>query len=204
MERTSVLLIDDDPDMATITGRVVEKAGFRFYWARTAKEGLAEMLKQAPNVVLLDHMLPDMNGLEFLRKLRNDPKYAAIRETPVMMLTAYEPKPNVTDQMFALNLAAYLRKPFGHRELVNIIWNVCELHRVRTSTSGEGNGADRIARLKRVIHILRGLQQDESEHASGANVDQLLAEAKKLIEQLQAKRGAAAARKSNRKVRTAE
>jgi DNA-binding response OmpR family regulator len=134
MNRTSVLLIDDDPDMATIAGRVVEKAGFHFIWARTAEEGLAEVIAKSPSVVLLDHMLPDMTGIEFLRTLRSHPTYVEFRDLPVMMLTAYEAKRRDLEAMYRYGLAVYLQKPFGHRELVNLIWNVCEQQRFRKAT----------------------------------------------------------------------
>ncbi len=178
MERTSVLLIDDDPDMATIAGRVVEKAGFRFLWARSAEEGLAEILDKGPAAVLLDHMLPDMNGLDFLRTLRNDPAYARYHDLPVMMLTAYEARRRDIDEMFRLGLWAYLQKPFGHRELVNVIWNAIERRRVLDGTNVGGNGSSRVAGLRRAVEVLRqigasGLVEGEESQAVEALLRQL-------------------------------
>jgi DNA-binding response OmpR family regulator len=178
MERTSVLLIDDDPDMATIAGRVIEKAGFRFLWAKSAEEGLATIVDKSPDVVLLDHMLPDMNGLEFLRTLRQDPDYSACQDVPVMMLTAYEGKHSDIEEMFRLGLTAYLQKPFGHRELVNIIWNVSERRRVQRAQRRQRNGSNGITELRGVAETLRGLADSERFQA-GADEEE-----KSLVQQL--------------------
>ncbi|OGL27672.1 MAG: DNA-binding response regulator [Candidatus Rokubacteria bacterium RIFCSPLOWO2_12_FULL_69_21] len=109
-----VLVVEDEPDIRDLIVFHLEREGFR---ARTAQNG-ADALKQIrtapPDLVVLDLMLPELDGLEVCRRLRQDPSTAAV---PVIMLTA---KGDEADRIVGLELGAddYITKPFSPKELV--------------------------------------------------------------------------------------
>src|SRR3989304_5204404 len=109
-----VLGVEDEPDIRDLIVLHLEREGFR---ARTAQNG-ADALKQIrtapPDLVVLDLMLPELDGLEVCRRLRQDPSTAAV---PLIMLTA---KGDEADRVVGLELGAddYITKPFSPKELV--------------------------------------------------------------------------------------
>ncbi len=130
-EKKSILLIDDDPDMLDIGRIIIRKAGYDFMEATTPQEGLRKIRKNRPNLVLLDYMMPDMKGDEFFHKLVTEQQYKAVRDTPVIMLTARGDNGIDRASLFRRGLAAFLIKPFGHRELINVIENVLQVNEIR-------------------------------------------------------------------------
>jgi PAS domain S-box-containing protein len=130
-KKAKILLVDDDPNMLDIGRIIIQKAGFKFQCAESGEEGLEKILKDPPDLIILDYMMPRMSGEEFFKLLRDDPKYAAHRDIPVIMLTARND--DSIDQMalFEKGLAACLFKPFGHRELINVINNVLQMAEIR-------------------------------------------------------------------------
>ena len=107
-----ILLIEDDARLAGMVREYLGESGFRITVAPTGGEGLALQSRQAFDAVILDLMLPDMDGLEVCRRLR-----ARGARVPVMMLTA---KGDPMDRVVGLELGAddYLPKPFEPRELL--------------------------------------------------------------------------------------
>ena len=112
--RPTVLLVDDEQDALELVGFNLKKAGMDVVTAETGPEALAKAQAVIPDLVVLDLMLPVMDGLEVCRKLRRDSKTAGI---PVVMLTA---KGSELDRILGLELGAddYVTKPFSPRELV--------------------------------------------------------------------------------------
>lgn len=112
MPRT-VLVIDDEPDLLKLVEYNLGKDGWLVLTARDGEAGLATARQQAPQVVLLDVMMPGLDGWEVLKRLRADAKTASI---PVLMLTA---KGQEADRVLGLELGAddYIVKPFSVREL---------------------------------------------------------------------------------------
>ena len=129
--KKSILLIDDDPDMLDIGRIIIRKAGYNFMEARDANEGFKKIESNHPNLVLLDYMMPEMRGDEFFDHFVSDKKYENFRDIPVIMLTARGDNGIDRVSMFQKGLAAFLIKPFGHRELINVIENVLQLNEVR-------------------------------------------------------------------------
>jgi len=107
----SILLVEDATDLAQIIIRELETAGYQVSLAGDGISALAAFAQQQPDMVILDWMLPKMDGLEVLRRLRET---SAI---PVLMLTA---RGDETDRVIGLEVGAddYLAKPFSLRELV--------------------------------------------------------------------------------------
>jgi DNA-binding response OmpR family regulator len=106
-----VLLIDDDRALALMLTEYLSSYGLAVDWARNAEEGLEKVRGSTPDVVILDVMLPGLDGLGLLPRLR------ALDDLPVLMLTA---RGEDTDRIVGLELGAddYLGKPFNPRELL--------------------------------------------------------------------------------------
>jgi DNA-binding response OmpR family regulator len=106
-----VLVVDDDPTVTDVVRRYLERDGYRVRTAADGRAGLAAALGAPPSVLILDLMLPELDGLEVFRRLR------AQQPVPVIMLTA---RGDEEDRIAGLELGAddYLTKPFSPRELV--------------------------------------------------------------------------------------
>jgi len=112
--RTSALLIDDDARLGTLMSEYLGKHEIDVALAGDGSRGLAVLHKSRPDIVLLDIMLPGMDGLEVCRRIRALPDGSAL---PVIMLTA---KGEDVDKVVGLEVGAddYLAKPFNPRELL--------------------------------------------------------------------------------------
>jgi DNA-binding response OmpR family regulator len=121
----TLLLIEDDHRLAHMVSEYLEKSDFSVRHAANGLTGLHALQDQAPAMVLLDLMLPDIDGLEVCRRIRNLP--GALAQTPVLMLTA---KGDPMDRIVGLELGAddYLPKPFEPRELLARIRAVLRRH----------------------------------------------------------------------------
>lgn len=86
MKKKKILLIDDEPDLIAPTKFVLENAGYQVYIAVSAEEGMKKFKEVKPDLILLDIMMPQVDGLEMLYRLRN--VYKDTRTVPVIMLTA--------------------------------------------------------------------------------------------------------------------
>ncbi len=114
MARERILLIEDEPDIAEVLQYNLEKEGYEVESARRGDSGLEAVRREAPDLVLLDLMLPGLDGLEVTRILKRD---AATARLPIVMLTA---KGEEVDRIVGLELGAddYISKPFSPREVV--------------------------------------------------------------------------------------
>ena len=112
-----ILVIDDEPGIIEIVETNLEGDGFTVISASNGKEGLEKIKSEAPELVVLDVMMPEMDGWEVLRQVEQDPDTAGL---PVIMLTA---KAADEDYIYGLEEGAveYLTKPFYPQELVNRI-----------------------------------------------------------------------------------
>lgn len=126
-----VLLVDDEPDMLDIGRKIIEKAGYQFLSAKDGQDALAVMLARRPDLVLLDLMMPIMSGYDVLKELSNNIRYRPVSDTPVIMLTAKTEDQVNRQELFELGLSAFLVKPFGSRELINVIDNVFILDQLK-------------------------------------------------------------------------
>lgn len=113
-----ILVVDDDPKIASALMRLLSYEGYAVSTASDGAQALAEMLRLNPDLVVLDIMMPEIDGLEVCRRMR-----AAGDETPVLMLTA---KSSVPDRVAGLDTGAddYLVKPFAQEELLARIRNL--------------------------------------------------------------------------------
>jgi DNA-binding response OmpR family regulator len=109
-----ILLIEDDTDLFALLRYNLEKEGFSLAGQHTGKGAIELCRQQRPDLILLDIMLPDSDGLDICKGIRKDPDLAAI---PVIFLTA---RASETDRIVGLELGAndYVVKPFFVRELI--------------------------------------------------------------------------------------
>ena len=114
MSHATVLVIDDEKDLLELVRYNLEKEHLDVITANDGQSGLEIGLKHKPDLVLLDLMMPGMNGLEVCKQLRADARTSRI---PIIMLTA---KAAETDKIVGLEMGAddYITKPFSVRELV--------------------------------------------------------------------------------------
>jgi two-component system phosphate regulon response regulator PhoB len=110
----SVLVIEDKSDLVRLLEYNFSKAGYRVLTAKCGEEGLASAQKHTPDVVLLDVMMPGLDGWEVCRRLRQE---SSTSNLPLIMLTA---RAEEADRVLGLELGAddYITKPFGVRELL--------------------------------------------------------------------------------------
>lgn len=106
-----VLVVDDEPNIIELVSLYLKREGYEVLFAENGKEALELFFANPPDILILDIMLPDIDGLEILRKIRKESL------VPVIMLTAKESE---VDRVVGLELGAddYLTKPFSPRELV--------------------------------------------------------------------------------------
>jgi DNA-binding response OmpR family regulator len=130
-EGRSIVVIEDEDAIRDVVAYNLERAGFRVATAADGREGLLRVREHRPDLVVLDLMLPELDGLDVCRALREDPDTALL---PVIMLTA---KGAEDDIVAGLGAGAddYVTKPFSPRELVARI-------EAMLRRSGHGNGTD--------------------------------------------------------------
>jgi two-component system phosphate regulon response regulator PhoB len=118
--RTKILVVDDEPDALELIEVNLKGAGFDVLSAANGRQALEKARATLPALILLDVMLPEMDGLEVCKSLRRDPKTAGI---PVIMLTARAAE---IDRVVGLELGAddYITKPFSPREMVLRVKNL--------------------------------------------------------------------------------
>jgi two-component system phosphate regulon response regulator PhoB len=112
--KAKILVVDDEPDVLDLVTYNLNQAGFQTLTASDGADALRKARSAAPDLILLDLMLPELDGLEVCKLLRRDTKTSAI---PIIMLTA---RAGEMDRIVGLELGAvdYVPKPFSPRELV--------------------------------------------------------------------------------------
>ena len=115
MTEKKILVIDDDPIMLDILKTFLRSQGFGVETALDGVEGLSRVENYRPNLILLDVMMPKMDGYTFIRELRKNEKF---RDMPVVVLTGREMMREMFMQEGVLD---YVMKPFQAEELLAII-----------------------------------------------------------------------------------
>lgn len=142
-----ILVVDDEASIVTLLKFNLEQAGFEVITAVNGREGFESALSNTPDLIVLDLMLPEMDGMEVCRKLRLEKV-----NIPILMLTA---KDDEFDKVLGLELGAddYLTKPFSPREVVARVKAILRRSQLEHSPSDSDNQIIRIKDL--VIHLDR-------------------------------------------------
>jgi len=132
MSEPTILVVDDEPSIGEVVSIYLQRAGYQVIVARDGQAALEALERQPPDLVVLDLMLPKVDGLEIARRLR------AQGDTPIIMLTA---KREESDRITGLEMGAddYVVKPFSPQELVSRVKAV--LRRTRGSAPGSAEHA---------------------------------------------------------------
>ncbi|MBN2413616.1 response regulator [candidate division KSB1 bacterium] len=144
MKKYKLLLIDDNVDMLLIGKRIFGRANYDFYTARNGQEGLETAKFHKPDIIILDFILPDINGMQFIKILSTSQQYSSIRNIPIIILTAKAEEIENFEECYKMGLRAFLNKPFGHRELVNVVDNIVRLSKLEHQSPQNGTPAPKL------------------------------------------------------------
>ena len=130
-DELKILIVDDDQEMLNLVRHSLEPAGFRVLRTTKSEEGLELALREIPDLLMFDIMMPGIDGFELLRRVRRHPKLAQV---PVIIISAWASTP---DQVRMLKLAesdendisAYLGKPFELSALLRTVKAVLVEHK---------------------------------------------------------------------------
>jgi two-component system response regulator VicR len=123
-EKKVVVCIEDEPEMIDLVQLILGRKGFNLIGAVGGREGLAAVREHKPDLVLLDLMMPDMDGWEVYQQMKADD---ALKDIPVIVVTA---KAQSIDKVLGLHIAKvddYVTKPFGPQELLRSVNKVLGL-----------------------------------------------------------------------------
>jgi DNA-binding response OmpR family regulator len=113
----TALIIEDDPDQATVVSHLLQMRGYRAQVCYNGQDGLRMARRHPPQVIVLDVMLPDIDGFDVCRRLRGDP---ATRTTPIVMVTALAGPPD-RRRGYRVGANYYVPKPYSPTELFGAI-----------------------------------------------------------------------------------
>jgi phosphate regulon transcriptional regulator PhoB len=111
---TRILIVDDEVDLLDLVEYNLQRADFRVFRAENGTDALRSVKENSPELILLDVMLPDFDGYQVLKRLREDD---SARHIPVIMLTAKTAEEDLLEG-FALGADDYVSKPFSPKELI--------------------------------------------------------------------------------------
>jgi DNA-binding response OmpR family regulator len=125
-----IVCIEDEPEMIDLIQLILNRRGFEVLGAPGGKEGLEMVRKTLPDLVLLDLMMPDMDGWEVYQQMKADD---STRNIPVIVVTA---KAQNIDKVLGLHIAKvddYIAKPFGPQELIDSVERVLSQKKILIS-----------------------------------------------------------------------
>ena len=148
-----LLLVDDEPGLREAVKDYLQESGFSVQVASNAREGWDLMQQNTPDLVISDIMMPQVDGYQFLKQLREDPRFQAL---PVVFLTA---KGMTGDRIqgYQAGVDAYLPKPFDPDELIAIVENLLARRIAKPQASGEEAETPDIAELANQIAQIQAL-----------------------------------------------
>lgn len=121
MAKIKILLVDDEPDFLELIGRKIEKWGYDLIKATTGKEAVNAVRNKLSDIVILDYMMPDMDGVSALKKIRKINK-----KIPVIMFTAY-PNPKTMEDTKKLNISAFIPKLSEYSDVASSLKSAIEM-----------------------------------------------------------------------------
>jgi two-component system response regulator VicR len=123
-ENRTILYIEDDPEMIDLVSMILGRRGFQIHGAPGGRKGLDLIISESPDLILLDLMMPDMDGWDVYQQIKAHEK---TKNIPVIVITA---KAQPIDRVLGMHIAkvdAYITKPFHPQELLDSIEQVLHL-----------------------------------------------------------------------------
>ncbi len=152
-----ILIVDDDATMVNLLSTILEIDGFQAKSSLSGKEAFQVISRDLPDLVLLDIMMPEMDGFEVLARLRSDP---VTKKLPIIMLTARTDDKDIFEG-WKRGADEYVTKPFDPRQLVDTIRTVL-------SKSLEERIEERSQHIESLLEILQNVEDDGAElHEDG-------------------------------------
>ncbi len=118
--KSTIMVVDDDPDMVTLLRARLEQREFNVMCAYSGLQALAGLEKQKPDLILLDVMMPEMDGFEVLRRLKAAPETSSI---PVILISALDQLKDIS-KGYEIGADHYITKPFTNTHLTTVIDNL--------------------------------------------------------------------------------
>jgi CheY-like chemotaxis protein len=125
--KATILIVDDVPKNIQVLGHVLDREGYLIAAATNGRQALGMIDKVKPDLVLMDIMMPEMDGFEACRRIKEIP---ALKEIPIILLTAKTETDDIV-RGFEMGAVDYLTKPFNPRELAVRVQTHIELKRAR-------------------------------------------------------------------------
>lgn len=120
---TKVLIVDDEPNILLSLDFLMKKNGYKVFLARNGAEAIESATSNLPDVIILDIMMPDVDGYQICKTLKSDPK---LQHTKIMFLSAKSKESDIAKGL-ELGADAYMTKPFGNKELLEKVKELAHL-----------------------------------------------------------------------------
>jgi CheY-like chemotaxis protein len=112
-----ILIVDDEPSMRDLRRECLEREGYRVVEAENGREGVAAAIRERPRLILMNYLMPEMNGLEATRQIRREP---GLEGLPILMNSACSEE-STRDGALLAGCNDYLHEPCSHRRLMEKI-----------------------------------------------------------------------------------
>jgi CheY-like chemotaxis protein len=134
-----ILVVDDDPDVLEALKVVLESKPYTVITARDGLEGLEKVRQEAPDLIILDLLMPKLDGFGVVRALKEDPRYAKYSQIPILILTAVREEASrrryELETGLAMDVDDYVEKPIAPEELLRRVEKL-----LARAKAGKGGG----------------------------------------------------------------
>ncbi|RMF91223.1 MAG: response regulator [Methanobacteriota archaeon] len=113
-----IMVVDDEPDILYLVSKMLRKEGHEVIEALNGKQALEKLKERRPDLILLDVMMPGLNGWEVSKKIKSDPEYRSI---PVAMLTVKSSEEDMEKSFMYANCDAHIAKPIIREKMLNTV-----------------------------------------------------------------------------------
>ncbi len=115
---TKIIVVDDDPDLLFVVSKFLEKEGFEVVCFESGEECLEKLEKNKPDLILMDIMMPGLDGWETTEKIKSNP---ATKDIPVVMLTVKGEREDKLKSFHETKCDGYIVKPVDRKELIKVV-----------------------------------------------------------------------------------
>jgi len=132
--QAKILVVDDDPDIITATSKVLETRGYRVIAARNGEECLEKIREEEPDLIILDLLMPKLDGFGVYRELRDNAQYAKYSDIPILIVTAVREEASrrryELETGVELDVDDYVEKPIRPLDLLHRVEKLLEKSKI--------------------------------------------------------------------------